>query len=62
MLTAKEQRQLERYRTFKKEWGDKMDQFEALASRCKGVTANGQFVEGWNINVDDQIAILEAKR
>ena len=61
MLTAKEQRQLERYRTFKKEWGDKMDQFEALVSHSKGVTANGESIQGWNINVDDEIAKLETK-
>ena len=39
-----------------------MDQFEALASHCKGVTVNGQSVEGWNINVDEEIAKLEAKK
>ena len=38
-----------------------MDQFEALVSHSKGVTANGESIQGWNINVDDEIAKLETK-
>lgn len=62
MLTEKEQRQLERLYVFKKEWEAKMDQFEALVKGCNGVTANGEKLRPFEINIDEEIAKLEAKK
>ena len=62
MLTAKEKRQLERLYVFKKEWEAKMDQFDALVKGCNGVTANGEKLRPFEINIDDEIAKLEAKK
>ena len=62
MLTAKEQRQLERLYTFKKEWEAKMDQFNELVKGCNGVTASGKKLRPFEINIDEEIAKLEAKK
>ena len=39
-----------------------MDQFDALVKGCNGVTANGEKLRPFEINIDDEIAKLEAKK